>query len=101
MVRNFPLWSGEDISFVINRKDPDTQEYIDYAAGTSAKIVFNVDKADEIVIPAVISGHEAQFSIDDETVKGVKTGSLWKLQFTVSGKDKAPVIGRVNRKDVS
>lgn len=99
LIRNFPLWSGEDITFIINRKDPETQEYIDYAENTTAKIVFNVDRDDEVTINATITGHEAQFLIDDASVSGVKTGSKWKLQFTISGLDKAPVIGRVNRKD--
>lgn len=94
----FPLWRGQDTSFVVKRKDADTGEYIDYEDGTTAKIVFSTTTED-LEFDADISGSEAQFFINDDDVVNVKHNSQWRLQFTIDGKDKAPVVGKVARKD--
>lgn len=97
-VITFPLWRGQDTYFVVKRKDPDTGEFIDYDDNTSAKIVFISGKT-ELEFPAVIDGSEAQFLIDDASVVDIKNNSTWRLQFTIDGRDKSPVIGKVSRKD--
>lgn len=83
---------------MVKRKDVTTGAYINYDSGTTAKVVFNTPTA-EIEFPAVISGSEAQFFIDDDDLAEVKHNSLWRLQFTVGGKDRSPVVGKVSRKD--
>lgn len=94
----FPLWRGQDTSFVVKRKDPATGDYIDFEEGTTAKIVF-VSGANEYVFDAVVDGHSASFVINDDDVVNVKTGASWRLQFTINGRDNAPVVGKVSRKD--
>lgn len=94
----FPLWRGQDSSFIVKRKNPATGAYLDYDAGTTAKIVFTSGSTN-YEFSAVITGHQAQFTVDDEAVKDVRNGSLWRLQFTINGKDKSPVVGKVVRKD--
>lgn len=94
----FPLWRGQDTAFIVKRKNPTTGAYINYDTGTTAKIVF-LSGVTEYSFQAVISGSEAQFNINDVDVINVKTGSLWRLQFTIGGKDKSPIIGKVIRKD--
>jgi hypothetical protein len=95
---NFPLWNGQDTSFIVKRKNSTTGDYINYDAGTTAKIVF-VSGTTSYEFPAVVSGSEAQFSINDQDVVNVKSGSFWRLQFTINGKDKTPIVGKVVRKD--
>lgn len=94
----FPLWQGQDITFNVKRKDSEGVE-IPYDAETFAKIIFNAGTVNEIEFEAVIDGSNAQFIIDDTEVADVKTGSKWRLQFTVDGQDKTPVLGKVSRKD--
>lgn len=53
----------------------------------------------DMEFPAEISGHSAKFVIDDATTKNVRTGSIWRVQFTVNGRDRTPVNGKVVRKD--
>lgn len=97
-VVTFPLWRGQDTYFVVRRKDPDTGDFIDYDENTSAKIVFISGKT-ELEFPATIDGDAASFQIDDTLVADVKQNSTWRLQFTINGIDKSPVIGKVSRKD--
>lgn len=97
--RPFPLWKGQDTTFVVNRRDAQG-EYLDYDPNTTAKIVFIINK-EEFAVSAEIEGHTAQFVINDTDVTGVKTGSVWRLQFTIDGRDKTPVNGKVVRKDGS
>lgn len=97
-VVTFPLWRGQDTYFVVRRKDPDTGAFIDYDETTSAKVVF-ISGKNEVEFEATISGDSAQFHIDDAAVADVKNNSTWRLQFTIDGIDKAPVIGKVSRKD--
>lgn len=95
----FPLWRGQDSVFTVKRKNPTTGAYTNYEAGTTAKVVFTSGST-ELEFDAVVNGHTAQFIVDDEAVKDVRNGSVWRLQFTVDGIDKAPVVGKVVRKDV-
>lgn len=97
-VITFPLWKGQDTYFVVKRRDPDTGDLIDYDQNTTAKVVFTSGR-NEVEFSAVISGSEAQFLIDDASVADVKNNSTWRLQFTINGRDKSPVIGKVSRKD--
>lgn len=94
----FPLWRGQDSAFVVRRKDATTGAYVDYDAGTTAKVVFTTGTT-EIEFAANISGSEAQFFIDDDDVVDVKHNSLWRLQITFNGSDRAPVVGKVARRD--
>ena len=43
-VITFPLWKGQDTYFVVNRRDPNTGNLIDYDENTSAKVVFTSGK---------------------------------------------------------
>lgn len=95
---SFPLWRGQDSAFVVRRRDATTGDFLDYDEGTTAKIVFS-NGTTEIEFPATISGSEAQFVIDDEDVADVKHNSLWRLQITTNGSDRAPFVGKVVRKD--
>ena len=95
----FPLWRGQDSVFTVNRRDPDTGQYIDYDDGTTAKVVFTSGTT-EYTFEAEIVGHTAQFIVDDQSVADVRNGSMWRLQFTVDGIDRALVVGKVVRKDV-
>lgn len=97
-VITFPLWKGNDTYFVVKRKDPNTGDEIDYDENTTAKVVFTSGKV-EVEFQATIVGSEAQFLIDDASVVDVKNNSTWRLQFTIDGRDKSPVIGKVSRKD--
>lgn len=97
-VITFPLWRGQDTYFVVKRRDLETGEFIDYDENTSAKVVFLSGKT-ELSFTAKIVGNEAQFLIDDASVENVKNNSTWRLQFTIDGIDKSPVIGKVSRKD--
>ena len=97
-VITFPLWKGQDTYFVVNRRDPNTGNLIDYDENTSAKVVFTSGK-NEVEFSATIVGSQAQFLIDDASVADVKNNSTWRLQFTIDGRDKSPVIGKVSRKD--
>lgn len=94
----FPLWKGQDTYFVVKRRHPETNALINYDAGTTAKVVFTLGK-EEIEFFATITGSQAQFLIDDASVANVKNNSTWRLQFTIDGRDKSPVIGKVSRKD--
>lgn len=101
-VYTLPIWMGQDTSFIVNRVDPlDDSLFVDYPADTEAKIVvtprgFNVTPLE---FDADISGHQALFVIDDEAVKDVRNGSLWRIQFTYAGRDRAPINGKINRRD--
>ena len=97
LIEPFPLWRGEDTTVVIKRKDSDGN-YIDFSENTSVKIVF-VSSNVEYVAQGVIQGHKAVIVVDDDLVVDVKSGATWRLQFTVNGRDKAPIIGKVVRKD--
>lgn len=93
-----PLWRGQDTAFTVKRKNPDTNAYINFDAGTTAKIVFTSGTTD-YEFSATISGSEAHFFIDDDDVVAVKNNSLWRIQFTVNGQDRTPIVGKVVRKD--
>lgn len=95
----FPLWRGQDTAFVVKRKDSETGAYIDYDEGTTAKIVFT-SGINTYEFDAVVSGSEAHFTVNDADVVDVRSGSTWRLQFTMGGKDKSPIVGKVARKDV-
>lgn len=96
---SLPIWNGQDTNFVAHRLDPnDPNVELDFGDNISAKIVITSLRT-ELEFPAVISGSRARFVIDDEAVKGVKTGSKWRLQLTINGKDRAPINGKVVRKD--
>lgn len=97
-VVTFPLWKGQDTYFVVKRKDPNTNQVIDYDENTTAKVVFTSGR-NEVEFSATIVGSEARFLIDDASVADVKNNSTWRLQFTIDGIDKSPVIGKVSRKD--
>jgi len=97
-VVTFPLWAGQDTYFVVKRKDPNTGEFINYDSTTTAKVVFISGKT-EVEFSATIVGNEARFLIDDAGVAGIKNNGTWRLQFTIGGQDKSPVIGKVSRKD--
>ena len=94
----FPLWRGQDTAFTIRRKHPTTGAYVDYPENTTAKIVFTSSNTD-YEFNAVIDGHEARFSINDDDVVNVRTNSVWRLQFNFGGADRTPVNGKVVRKD--
>lgn len=97
-VITFPLWKGQDTYFVVRRKDPNTGLALDYDENTSAKVVFTTGTT-SIEFQATIEDDKAEFLIDDASVVNVKNNSTWRLQFTIDGIDKSPVIGKVSRKD--
>jgi hypothetical protein len=100
---SLPIWNGQDTTFTVKRVDPsDTTVFIDYDEGTTAKIVItpSLSSAVDLEFPAVISGHEALFVVNDTEVKDVRAGSIWRIQFTVNGRDRTPINGKVVRKDV-
>lgn len=98
-VLTFPLWRGQDTVFTARRKDPVSGNYVHYAPGTTAKIVFTSGQ-NVYEFAAVIDGDSATFTIDNATVYTVRNNATWRLQFTIDGRDEAPVVGKVVRKDV-
>lgn len=93
-----PLWRGQDTCFTIYRRDPETGEHIDYDEDTVVKIVFTTGVVDYEFF-AEIDGPRAKFVIDDQAVLDVRSNSIWRLQFVINGRDRAPIVGKVVRKD--
>lgn len=98
LVRTFPLWLGQDTTFTVNRVDSQGDP-LDYDDGTELKVVFFDLDIDDIESDAVISGSAATFTIKYTDVVDVPTGGPWRMEVSVNGIDKAPVIGKVVRTD--
>lgn len=98
-VMQLPLWRGQDTKFVARRRDPDSGNYVHYADGTIAKIIF-VSGQNVVEVIGDIYGDTAMFVIHSDDVLNVRSNASWRLQFTVDGRDESPVVGKVIRKDV-
>lgn len=98
-VLTFPLWRGQDTVFTARRKDPVSGNYVYYAPGTTAQIIFTSGN-NTVSFDAVIARDIATFTIDSNSVENVRNNATWRIQFTVDGRVEAPVIGKVVRKDV-
>lgn len=99
-VLTFPLWRGQDTVFTARRKDPVSGNYVHYAPGTTAKIIFTSGSNVVEIEAKSISGGIAYFDIKSADVENVRGNATWRVQFTVNGRDESPVIGKVVRKDV-
>jgi len=97
-VLDFPLWEWEDTVFIARRKN-ELKDFIPYATGTTAKIIFTSGKT-VIEVPGEINGSTATFTVLSDVVANVRNGATWRVQFTVDGLDESPVIGKVSRKYV-
>lgn len=98
-VMQFPLWRGQDTTFIARRKDADSGNYVHYAPGTIAKIIFT-SGSNVFEIVGNIYGDAASFVIQNSIVENVRNNAAWRLQFTIDGRDESPVVGKVIRKDV-
>lgn len=100
LIRSLPLWRGQDTNFVINRfngRDGSGNPiYLDFPVGTTARII--IDSKPVVAEEAVIVGHQATFAVPHDLTDNTKKDTLWRVQFTIDGRDKAPVAGKVVRK---
>lgn len=98
-VLTFPLWRGQDTVFTARRKDPVSGNYVHYAPGTTAKIIFTSGKNVVEIQADTIINDAATFIVKSFDVENIRSNATWRLQFTVDGLNEAPVIGKVVRKD--
>lgn len=97
-ILDFPLWEGDDTTFIAHRKD-ESGKKIPFSASTVAELVFTSGKT-VVRIPGDIAGGAATFLVKSEEVANVRSGATWRVQFTTDGVEEAPVIGKVSRKYV-
>lgn len=97
-VLNFPLWRGQDTSFVARRKDKNSGHYVNFAEDTIAKLIFTSGTT-TVEVEGEIKGNAVFFIVRSDEVESIRNNASWRIQFTIDGRNESPVIGKVVRKD--
>lgn len=93
-----PVTLGADRAFTINRVDA-LGDPVDFDPDSSVFFCSNISRTDQPRTFATITGSQAAFKIQSETLDKVKDGMLWQIVLRVGTLETPLLVGKFERRD--